>query len=166
MDAMTTAPSQPLPVPAAPGRLVSMAAARRIRRDHESSLRLRRISALGPNAALHRGRASVHTQVLDGIGDAPLSWGHCRHLAEELLREARSLQASTTAAPPARALTPTEIFDAARLEELILSALRLSAGAAAHPGPDHAARVRLLLHEGMADTGALLAEAWDDALWG
>ena len=160
--------SCPLPVPAAPGRLVSAAAARRMLLDHESALRRRTIAALGPNAAFHRGRASVHAEVLDAIGDGPLTWHRCRQLAEAFLHKARPLHAAAGICP-ARALTPAEIFDKARLEELVLSALRFSAGTAAeHPRSDeeYAARVRLLLSEGVTDTEALLTEVWNDALWG
>lgn len=161
-------PPRPLPVPAAPGRLVNAAARRRMLRDHESALRLRTIAALGPNATFHRGRASVHTEVLDAIGGSLLTWGRCRQLADEFLDKARQLQ-DAAGSHRARAKTPAEIFDEARLDELIVTALRLSAGTVAeHPSPvsEYAGRVRLLLREGVSDTGALLTEVWDDALWG
>lgn len=158
---------RPLPVTAAPGRLVNAAAARRMLRDHESGLRHRTIAALGPNAAFHRGRASVHTEVLEAIGESLLTWDRCRQLADHFLHRARDLHAAA-GTHPGRAMTPAEIFDRARLEELILAALRFSAGTVTgHHSPDseYAARVRLLLTEGERDSGALLTEVWDDTLW-
>lgn len=165
---MTTAALQlPRPVPALPERLVSAAATRRMVSEYESALRLRRIAALGPNAAFHRGRASVHADVLAAIGHEPLTWGRCRELAEDFLDQARVLQAAA-ATPPDRVRTPDEFFDEGRLHELIPSVLRLSAGAATdYPAPaaEYAARLRLLLSEG-ADAETLLTEMWDDTLWG
>jgi hypothetical protein len=165
MDGMSSAV---LPVPAAPGRLVSAAAARRLRHGHETALRLRTIAALGPNASFHRGRASVHADVLDALSGPPLTYGRCREISDALLTEAGALHGRLAQAPP-RVRTPTEIHEAARLEELLAAALLLSAaGRAAHPRPliEYAARLRLLLTEGGQDAGAMLAEAWDDTLWG
>lgn len=169
MSAMTDALPRTLPVPAAPGRLVSTAAARRILGDQHAALRLRAISALGPNASAHRGRASVHQDTIEALApDTPLTLLRCRELAEHFLTQARCLR-GILASLPDRVRTPEEIFDAARADELITAALRFSAGTATdhpHPITEYAARVRLILDEGATDPEEIFAEVWDESVWG
>lgn len=169
MFAMTDVLPRTLPVPAAAGRLVSRASVHRMLRDQHHAVRLRTISALGPNAAAHRGRASVHEDAIAVIEtDAPLTMQRCRELAEHFLGQAQFLR-EMLASLPDGVRTPEEIFDAARADELIAAALRFSAGTAgdhAKPMSEYTARVRLILDEGTTDPEAIFAEAWDEGVWG